>query len=406
MWYQAIPFCLITILLVLVIARASKTSLLSIFTLGVIAINFLCAVFLHLHPRSGRPFVSLSAMVFFGVAYGILCLPLLFVKRQRERAKSGPPCELSTRMFLVLSTALIVVTLPVSLYDLWIGVKGLYTYATSGMSREAYRRAYAIKEVGGVQELCFILESFSYCALFLAAVGLVHFSRFRFVNVLLCIGGLAPAFWSYSIVARNVAFQMVLFYGLAVVVLGSSFGQCGRLWFVRIFFRPEMVCFLSVTVLPFVLITVLRFVPALAPLEYKKVIASNGTAKPVVVKKDGKAVALPQCEKEGNAMHFFLTEKESELENGRFNGIFEPKKGLLKAQATKKTLILVPALAYGRNGSRLGKGMGFYDRFLAESKGVPVGLCFEENLAEALPETGLDRRVRIIITENETLFIN
>ena len=66
MWYQAIPFCLITILLVLVIARASKTSLLSIFTLGVIAINFLCAVFLHLHPRSGRPFVSLSAMVFFG----------------------------------------------------------------------------------------------------------------------------------------------------------------------------------------------------------------------------------------------------------------------------------------------------------------------------------------------------
>ena len=50
--------------------------------------------------------------------------------------------------------------------------------------------------------------------------------------------------------------------------------------------------------------------------------------------------------------------------------------------------------------------MGFYDRFLAESKGVPVGLCFEENLAEALPETGLDRRVRIIITENETLFIN
>lgn len=292
MWYQTIPFCIITILLLsVVMTRASRTSLLSIFTLGVIALNFLCAVFLHLHPRSGRPFVSLSAMVFFGVAYGILCLPLLFVKRQRERAKSCPPCELSTRMFLVLSVALIVVTLPVSFYDLWIGVKGLYTYATSGMSREAYRRAYAIKEVGGIQELCFFLESFSYCALFLAAVGLVHFSRFRFVNVLLCIGGLAPAFWSYSIVARNVAFQMVFFYGLAVVVLGSSFGHCGRLWFVRVFLRPEMACFLSVTVLPFVLITVLRFVPALAPLEYKKAVADNGTAKPAVVQKSGKAIA-------------------------------------------------------------------------------------------------------------------
>lgn len=123
-------------------------------------------------------------------------------------------------------------------------------------------------------------------------------------------------------------------------------------------------------------------------------------------RKDGKAVALPRCEKEGNAMHFYPLEGEVSLEKGRFAGILEPKENQPKAQATERTLILVPALAFGKNGSRLGKGMGFYDRYLSKSKGISVGLCFEKNLAESLPENGLDRRVDIIITENETLFIN
>ena len=121
--------------------------------------------------------------------------------------------------------------------------------------------------------------------------------------------------------------------------------------------------------------------------------------------KDGKRVALPRCNEKGNEMRFYYFSGFDELENGRFKGIFEPKKTLEEAVADESTLCLVPALAFGENGSRLGKGMGFYDRFLSSFKGKTAGLCFESCLAVSLPETELDRRVQLIITENKTLFI-
>lgn len=121
--------------------------------------------------------------------------------------------------------------------------------------------------------------------------------------------------------------------------------------------------------------------------------------------RENRRIALPRCSEKENEMCFHLVKKKSDLEDGRFKGIFEPKINLPMAQADESSILLVPAVAYGKNGSRLGKGMGFYDRFLSSFKGTTVGLCFESCLAQELPETALDRRVQIIITENETLFI-
>ncbi len=117
---------------------------------------------------------------------------------------------------------------------------------------------------------------------------------------------------------------------------------------------------------------------------------------------DGKKVALPRCESE-HEMSFYYTESLSELEKGKFQGIFEPKKTKEKAFSNEKSLILVPALAFGKNGSRLGHGKGYYDRFLALSKGISVGLCFEKLLFSSLPEGRFDKRVSLIITENKII---
>lgn len=117
---------------------------------------------------------------------------------------------------------------------------------------------------------------------------------------------------------------------------------------------------------------------------------------------DGKKVAFPRCESE-HEMSFYYAESLSELEKGKFQGIFEPKETKEKAFSNEKTLILVPALAFGKNGSRLGHGKGYYDRFLALSKGISAGLCFEKLLFSALPEDDFDRRVSLIITENEII---
>ena len=65
-------------------------------------------------------------------------------------------------------------------------------------------------------------------------------------------------------------------------------------------------------------------------------------------------------------------------------------------------LILVPGLAFTRQGARLGRGGGFYDRFLAElpAQTVRMGICFDLQLAKDLPMEAHDQRLDAVITES------
>ena len=67
--------------------------------------------------------------------------------------------------------------------------------------------------------------------------------------------------------------------------------------------------------------------------------------------------------------------------------------------------IIVPALAYDRRGGRLGRGGGFYDRFLAQPglRAVRCGLGFDEQVVEELPAEAHDRPVDILVTDKEVL---
>lgn len=69
------------------------------------------------------------------------------------------------------------------------------------------------------------------------------------------------------------------------------------------------------------------------------------------------------------------------------------------------TLALVPGVAFDpRSGARLGRGGGFYDAWLAEHPGVvAVGLCFDEQRVEGIPEGPHDRRVEALVTPSGTL---
>ena len=68
-------------------------------------------------------------------------------------------------------------------------------------------------------------------------------------------------------------------------------------------------------------------------------------------------------------------------------------------------LIVVPALAYDRAGRRLGRGGGFYDRFLArpDMRAVACGLAFDAQLVEQLPAGKHDQPVDILVTNKEVL---
>jgi len=66
-------------------------------------------------------------------------------------------------------------------------------------------------------------------------------------------------------------------------------------------------------------------------------------------------------------------------------------------------LVIVPGLGFDVYGNRLGRGRGFYDRFLAnpEFRGVACGLAFKQQAVDDLPAGPLDRPVDMLVTDVE-----
>lgn len=83
-------------------------------------------------------------------------------------------------------------------------------------------------------------------------------------------------------------------------------------------------------------------------------------------------------------------------------GIREPASGI-PIPISLIDLVIVPGLGFDENGHRLGRGRGFYDRFLAhgEFTGVACALAFEEQVCPSVPAGPLDRRVDMLVTDAE-----
>lgn len=64
-------------------------------------------------------------------------------------------------------------------------------------------------------------------------------------------------------------------------------------------------------------------------------------------------------------------------------------------------LVIVPGLGFDGHGNRLGRGRGFYDRFLAHPKfrGVACGLAVEEQVVEQIPADGHDMPIHMLVTD-------
>ena len=92
-----------------------------------------------------------------------------------------------------------------------------------------------------------------------------------------------------------------------------------------------------------------------------------------------------------------------ELVPGAF-GIMEPSKDCASGSGQEIDLIIIPGLAFDRQGTRLGMGKGYYDRFLSDNKSAKkVALAFSEQILEVVPKEPYDENVDLIITENEII---
>lgn len=115
----------------------------------------------------------------------------------------------------------------------------------------------------------------------------------------------------------------------------------------------------------------------------------------------GKVVSLPRC-LPGGQMEARQFQGMQHLASGPF-GIPEPDGSCPIVRREHLSVILVPGLAFDRQGYRLGHGGGYYDRYLSGFSGLTVGLCRDKLLLPSLPTEPHDRPVDLILTETRSL---
>jgi 5-formyltetrahydrofolate cyclo-ligase len=116
----------------------------------------------------------------------------------------------------------------------------------------------------------------------------------------------------------------------------------------------------------------------------------------------GKTVRLPYVNAAGRMEFAAITNFDQDLAEGAF-GILEPRQELRGAalpDGPEPDLILVPGTAFDERGGRVGRGKGFYDRFLEGKDGLKVGLAFEAQLVrKKLPLEAHDQLLDGLVTE-------
>ena len=115
----------------------------------------------------------------------------------------------------------------------------------------------------------------------------------------------------------------------------------------------------------------------------------------------GKKAAFPKTD--GQEMEFFqVASVEEGFQEGRFH-VMEPAGGLLLQE--QEPLVLTPGIAFGKDGSRMGYGGGYYDRYFARfPRCLKVGACYGIQLAQGLPVGEHDVPMDAVVTEERVLW--
>ena len=110
----------------------------------------------------------------------------------------------------------------------------------------------------------------------------------------------------------------------------------------------------------------------------------------------GKQVLLPRVVSE-TEMELRRYTSRTDLTAGAF-GIMEPVGDIFSDYDTIDTAI-IPGMAFDLAGHRLGRGRGYYDRFLARIPHVyKIGVCYPTQLVEHVPTDEHDIMMDCIVT--------
>ena len=111
----------------------------------------------------------------------------------------------------------------------------------------------------------------------------------------------------------------------------------------------------------------------------------------------GKRLCVPLCVDKG-IMELREITALSQLISGSY-GILEPTADAPSVSVDEVDFAILPCLTCNHAGQRLGKGGGYYDRFLSHYRGGTVLLCREKLIREEIPVEPHDYPVPWVLTE-------
>jgi 5-formyltetrahydrofolate cyclo-ligase len=118
---------------------------------------------------------------------------------------------------------------------------------------------------------------------------------------------------------------------------------------------------------------------------------------------EGVRLVLPVMQGKGQPLIFRAWVSGDAMDSGVW-GIAEPK---ADKPALDPDILLMPLLAFDRQGWRLGYGGGFYDRTLqglrARKPVITVGLGYDEQEVDAVPRLDYDQRLDWVLTPSGPL---
>ena len=113
----------------------------------------------------------------------------------------------------------------------------------------------------------------------------------------------------------------------------------------------------------------------------------------------GKQVAFPRVD--GSEMEFYHVFSLERFAQGPFH-VMEPVGN--EAVRGQEMLVFVPGLAFDENGSRMGYGKGYYDRYFGKSSHcLKIGVCYEMQLVSQVPCGKYDICMDAVVTEQRLL---
>jgi 5-formyltetrahydrofolate cyclo-ligase len=108
-----------------------------------------------------------------------------------------------------------------------------------------------------------------------------------------------------------------------------------------------------------------------------------------------KKIILPLVN--GDSLELREYSGEESLEKGASFGILEPHKGVI-ADISRIDIAIIPGIAFDKNGNRLGRGKGYYDKLLVNSNFLKIGLCYSFQMLSKVPADVFDIKMDMVIS--------